>query len=59
MNNYAFPKHIGVVGLMMTIQLLLVLSSIIANPVYAQHNSSVPNEASNIVLGRSALYLRS
>jgi aldose sugar dehydrogenase len=55
MNNYAIPKHTGVAGLMMTIQLLLVSSSIIANPVYTQQNSSVPNEASNIVLKDKSL----
>jgi glucose/arabinose dehydrogenase len=48
-------KRIGIAGFIVVLPLLLVSSSIAANPVYAQHDSSVLNEAPNIVLKDKSL----
>jgi len=56
MGKQTFPiKYAGIPSFMMILPLILVSSSIVINPAYAQHESSVLNEAPNIVLKDKSL----
>ena len=56
MGKQTFPiKSAGITGFMMILPLILVSSSIVINPTYAQHDSGVLNEAPNIVLKDKSL----
>ena len=56
MGKQTFPiKSAGITGFMMILPVILVSSSIVINPAYAQHDSGVLNEAPNIVLKDKSL----
>jgi aldose sugar dehydrogenase len=56
MSKQTFPiKSAGITGFMMILPVILVSSSIVINPAYAQHDSGVLNEALNIVLKDKSL----
>src|SRR5215217_1593309 len=59
MGKQTFPiKSAGITGFMMILPVILVSSSIVINPAYAQHDSGVLNEASNIVLKDKSLVVQ-